>query len=73
MKKYLTSAVLFLSTSLLVMAHANDDRQQDRHTLQRFPQELKDITFDGVPLADLQNLRVSCPAMRTASRFTAFA
>ena len=37
-KKYLTSAVLLLSTRLLATAHAHDDRQQD---VSLKPQELK--------------------------------
>ena len=66
MKKYLTNAVLLLSTSLLTATHAHDDRQQDRHTLQRLHQDAKNTVFGMVATKDLQSLCVSCPQMRSA-------
>ncbi len=65
MKKYLTSAVLFLSTSLLATTHANDDRQQDNppFELRKLPQDAKNIVFGMVPAKDLQKLCVFCPQM----------
>ena len=65
MKKYLTSAVLLLSTSLLAATHAHDDRQQDV-PLQRLHQDAKNTVFDKIPTKDLQSLCVSCPQMRSA-------
>jgi hypothetical protein len=48
MKKYLTIAMLLLSTSLLATTHANDDRPKDIPTFEsrKFAQDTRNIVFD---------------------------